>query len=204
MSKSGGGQDKSGAASDQVAASNQASSAMVPGGENLDKIRDILFGHQVTDLDAKIAKTHERLEEQIRETGEESRRRLDSLEGFVRSEFKSLSERLDAERTAREEESKNLSTAMTDFAKGLESRIKDVDTRAEESRTELRHQLLEQTKQLRDEVREGSATLRRMLESEVEQLGADKTDRRFLSDLLAELSLRLQEGPKATGGKPDA
>src|SRR5438094_3400039 len=57
------------------------------GGENLDKVRDILFGAQLRDSDRRFSRLEETLAKQVTELREESRKRLDSLEAFLKKEL---------------------------------------------------------------------------------------------------------------------
>src|SRR5271166_1295950 len=71
------------------------------GVENLDKVRDILFGSQMRDNERRFARLEERVLKESTEVREEGRKRLESLEAFVRKEVQSLVERVKNEQTQR-------------------------------------------------------------------------------------------------------
>src|SRR5262245_26111050 len=80
---------------------------MVPGdlatGGNLDKVRDILFGAQMRDVEKHFARLEERLMKDLAELKEETRGRFESLEVFLRKELESLTDQLKAEQAARQQ-----------------------------------------------------------------------------------------------------
>ncbi len=53
-------------------------------GESLDKVRDILFGTQINNLEKKISLLNDNLFKEIDELRGETKRRFDSLESFVK------------------------------------------------------------------------------------------------------------------------
>jgi len=67
------------------------------GVSNLDKVRDILFGTQMRDYDRRFARLEERLIKEAAEAREDTRRRFDSLETFIKQEIAALNDRLKSE-----------------------------------------------------------------------------------------------------------
>ena len=70
-------------------------------GASVDKIRDILFGSQIKNYEARFARLEENLVRETVELKETMRRRFESLEGFFKSETEALAARLKAEREER-------------------------------------------------------------------------------------------------------
>ncbi len=54
-----------------------------PGVENLDKVRDILFGSQMRDNERRFGRLEERLAKEAGDLRDETRKRLDSLEVYA-------------------------------------------------------------------------------------------------------------------------
>src|SRR5579863_8550038 len=73
------------------------------GVENLDKVRDILFGSQIRDNERRFSRLEERVAKETADLREESRKRLESLDGYVRKELQSLLERVKGEQSQRAE-----------------------------------------------------------------------------------------------------
>ena len=61
-----------------------------PSSGNLDKVRDLLFGNQVRDLDKKFNRLEERLSKECDKLREDTKKRLDSLEIYIKQEVESL------------------------------------------------------------------------------------------------------------------
>ena len=70
-------------------------------GASVEKIREILFGSQIKNYEARFARLEEALARETSEIKDTMRRRLDSLEAFFKSETESLAARLKSERRAR-------------------------------------------------------------------------------------------------------
>jgi len=72
-------------------------------GENLEKVRDILFGSQMRDHDRRFVRIEERLNQDMTELRDETRKRLDSLEAYIKREVQSVLDRVKAEQVQRGE-----------------------------------------------------------------------------------------------------
>ena len=82
-------------------------------GGNLDKVRDLLFGGQMRDYDRKFARLEERLVKETSELRDDVKKRLAALEGYMKAEIESLSDRLRAEQDARGGAAKDLAGSCT-------------------------------------------------------------------------------------------
>lgn len=58
-----------------------------PGAENVDRIREIIFGAQMRDYDLRFARIEERILRESADLRSETKRRLDSLETYIRQEL---------------------------------------------------------------------------------------------------------------------
>jgi hypothetical protein len=164
-----------------------------PGVENLDKVRDILFGSQMRDNERRFGRLEERLAKDAGDLRDETRKRLDSLEAFVRKEVQSLLERLKAEQAQRNEGDKELATELKDAAKALQARATELADAAAEAQRELRQEILDQSKVLRDELQAARVDTAAELENTAAELRSQKLDKAALSDLFTEMAARLSE-----------
>ena len=162
------------------------------GAENLDKVRDILFGAQVREQDKQFKRIDERISKETTEMREEMRRRFDSLEQYMKSELESLVASLKDERTQRVDADKELGAKLTDATKTLDGKIGDLAGKLSETERTLRQQILEQSKTLRDELQQSNQSLSEALDNAVGELRDEKTDRGALADMLTEVALRLK------------
>lgn len=167
--------------------------AAITGAESgsVDKIRDILFGTQMRDYDKRFARLEERLLKESAELREETRRRFDSLETYIRAEFGSLSDRVKNDAHRRDELNEAMSLHLQETAKSIERKLWQLDEQTAQAQRDLRQQLLNQSKELSDEIRRKSEELTAELAREAGELRHDKTDRAALADLFTELALRL-------------
>jgi hypothetical protein len=158
---------------------------------NLDKIRDLLFGDQARESERRLNRLEERLMQGYTELKEDTRRRFESLELFVKKEIELLTERLRAEHTARDESLSGLSEALRETVKSFEKKAVQLDEQTGKAQRDLRQQILEQSKKLRDEFSEHSRELSDSFGRAVAELRLEKTDRRVLAGLLTEVAMRL-------------
>lgn len=161
----------------------------IPG--NVDKIRDILFGGQMRDYDKKFSRLEERLAKESAELRAETKRLFESLESFVRKEIEALAERLQAEQQSRETSIQSVSGELRETGRALEVRIQQSVDRATRAESDLRQQILDQSKSLVEEMRQKHEELSGTVDRDLAELNHQKTDRASLSAMFSEFSMRL-------------
>jgi DNA anti-recombination protein RmuC len=162
-------------------------------GASVEKIREILFGSQIKNYEARFARLEEALARETSEIKDTMRRRLDSLEAFFKSETESLSARLKTERGEREETLSNIATELKTSAAQLSKKILDLDNRMAQDHSAARQELMAESRKLLDEIRQRNESLSALLENRVEELRNAKTDRSALAALFVELAVRLKD-----------
>ncbi len=172
-----------------------------PGGESLDKVRDILFGSHARSTEQQIARLDKKVGKDVQDVREEFKKRLESLEHYVKNELGSLNERLKAEQGERLHGDKELAQTFTAAGKTFEKRLNELDERTGENHRELRKSILDQSKALRDEISQTQRDLSALLERSFNDLRQSKTDRFALADLLTDLALRLKDEVKGSRKK---
>jgi hypothetical protein len=172
------------------AAASQPSNA--PGGESLDKVRDILFGSQARQYEKRFARLEERLVKESADLRDELRRRFDSLEAYAKKEFEAMTDRLNAERDHRDQSIKSVSTDLKETAGAFDKRTSQLDEQLTRGQRELREQILAQSKALADEIRQKYEQNSAALEREARELRDEKTDRSALAAMFTELAMRLK------------
>lgn len=160
-------------------------------GGNIDKIRDILFGVQMRDYDKRFNRLEERLLKENADLRDESRKRFDALEQYVKQEVKALGERITAEKSQRGEDVKELEKGLKDLTRNFEKKTTQMDEAVAKGQSELRQNLLDQSKNLNDEIRSKHDELAAILKREADELREDKTGRAELAALLSEVAMRL-------------
>lgn len=169
------------------------------GAGNVDKIRDILFGSQMKDYDTRFRRLEESLLNQTAEIRETSRRRADAFESYVKKELEALQSRLKAERDERSESIKLQSRELQGLGESLQQKLRDMEDRSSENDRGLREQLLQQSKDLLDEMRARHNEIASLVERRSEDLNASKTDRAMLAALFTEVAMRLNDEFKIPG-----
>lgn len=174
---------------------------MPPQGENLDKIRDILFGSHARSTEQQLARLDKKLMKEAEDARAEAKKRFDSLEHYAKNELNSLNERLKAEQGDRMASDKELAATLAAAGKNFEKRLAELDERTSEQHRELRKQLLDQSKALRDEIGQSHRDMQVAMERAVAELRQAKADRFALADLFTELALRLKDEFKVSKSK---
>jgi hypothetical protein len=149
---------------------------------NVEKIRDILFGPQMRDYERRFARLEETLLKEAADLRESTRKRFDALESYIHREFEALEGRLRAERDER-------GTAHD----GLARRIGELGDQTATAHREIRGTILQQSKDLGDEIERRHQELAGILERRFHELRKDKTDRAALAALFSEAALRLND-----------
>ena len=169
--------------------------------QNVDRIRDILFGSQMRDYDSRFQRLEERLAFEAAGMRGDLQQRLDALEAFMRGELESMMNRLRAENAERHQALAKLAQDLGETARGLDLKINNLDQQAAKDIHDLREQLLEQAKRLGDEIREKHEQMKAGVEHEAQQIRGAMTGREALADMLSELSLRLKGEFKVPGAQ---
>lgn len=184
---------------DEAAPEPGSASAESERSDNVDKIRDILFGTQMRDYDKRMARVEERLVQETLDLREDGKRRCDALETFVKAEFDAFGDRLKAEQEERADADKETARELRETTKALEKRLAQIEEQATRAQRELRDTLLQETKRLAEAIARSQADTLARLEKESLELRTLLTDRLALADLFAEVSLRLKREFKVPG-----
>ena len=158
---------------------------------SLSKVRDILVGSQMRELDKKFSRLEERLVKECSDLRDETRKRLDTLENYIKEEAESLSYRAKNEQLKRDAAVKAINEEQRKLAESLENKMTELDEEASKTQRELRQQILSQSQSLHDDIRQKYQEIVALLERETYELKSEKTDRTQLAALFSELALRL-------------
>lgn len=168
-----------------------------PEGGNIDKIREIIFGGQMRDYDKRFTRLETRVIKESTELREETKRRFDALEMYIKRELEALGERLQMEQRQREESAQSGSRTLAETAQALEAKLAEFHESGVRGQRDLRHDLLEQSKSLNEEIQRKHAEISAILDQQVAHLHDDKPSRSHLAAMFAELAVRLNGELKA-------
>jgi DNA anti-recombination protein RmuC len=170
-----------------------------PGAASLDKVRDILFGGQMRDLDQRFARVEERLTRETAELAEDVRKRLAAVEQFAGAEAEALAQRIKGEYEARTGATKELSRQLQETSSEFEKRSGLIDDQLARAQRELRQQILDVQQQLTNEIRQKFDAVLAQLRQEALDLRAGKADRITLAALFTEVAMKLTNEPAIRG-----
>ena len=159
---------------------------------NLDKVRDILFGSQMQEYEKRFNRLEERLGNECAILRDDTKKRLDSIETYIKQEIESLAETVKKQQTAQDEALKELAQEQKTQTTSLNQKISQIDEETNRSASNLRQQILEQSKNLDYEIKQKFTEILAVLERETQELRTDKANRSTLSALFAEIAIRLR------------
>lgn len=168
--------------------------ALVPevtGANSLDKVRDILFGSQARDYEKRFTRLEERLTKESSDLKNDVKRRFDMLENYIKRELETLGERLRGEQNERHDATTQLSGELKQMSINFERRASQLDELLMRIQRELREQILQQSKDLSDDIRQKHESLLQSLERESQDIRFEKTDRAALASMFTEIAMRL-------------
>ena len=174
------------------------------GGENVDRIREILFGSQQREFEKKLARFDERLAAEATTLREESKKRFDSLNSYIKSEMESMAERVKAEQDDRVEKLNLLGRELKELAKVTEKRLTQLDELVSKNQRDVRKQILDQGEELSGEFRRLHQEIKSSVERSVKELNEDKPGRSALANLFTEMALRLNNEFNIPGAEASA
>ncbi len=181
----------------QPAAQAATGNGAAPYGEgHIEKIRDILFGGHMQEINRQFTRLETRLQQETADLREEFLRRCDFLERYIKTEVESLNQRLTTEQNTRADAIGKLVRDAQELGDTFEKKTEQLAEHSAQSHHELRESLLEQSKALAEDIRNRYTDISALLEQQLEDLRQAKTDRAALASLFGEMAMRLNdEGP---------
>jgi len=162
-----------------------------PARGNLDKIRDILFGAQSRDTDARFGALEKRLSEEAEELRHELTKRFDALEHYMRREVSALGERLNVEQRERNMVATGLAEAQHAAVQAFNEKVGQLFNHVTDRHIEMQHQLHESSSTLGSQFKQAHEEMSAVFERALTELRSSKTDRASLAIMLAEMAHKL-------------
>ena len=159
---------------------------------NLEKIRDILIGSQMREVEKRFARLEERLTKLSSDLRDDLNKSLASLETFVKKEIESLNDRFLTESNERGGAMKTLSLELKALSDFSWQKLNQLDEH---------RQLLDQSKAFSEEIRQKHHELTEVVERAVQDLHVNKTDRSSLAALFNEFANRLNTESRRSEGE---
>jgi hypothetical protein len=180
---------------DKPRRSNEETLALMGQGEgaSLDKVRDILFGNQLREVERKLARLEERLVRESTELRGELRSRFEALELYIRKENEGFNDRLRNEARHRQESADELGAKLEGLSKTLERRALELEEQTARINSLLQEQLLEQSKVLAGDLRRTQDEMVTALDRLARELRSEKLDRSAIAQMFLEAAMRFSQ-----------
>jgi hypothetical protein len=160
---------------------------------SVDKIRDIIFGTQIKNYDARLLRLEESFAREVSELKDMIRSRLESTESFFKKESDALSTRVKSEREERTSLVSSLDRDLKETQNNLMKRLNEIDAAMNDGDSMLRKELMTESRKLLEEIGRRHDSIRSLLESRMSELRIQKTDRALMSDLFREMASQLND-----------
>jgi len=161
--------------------------------DNVDKIRDILFGGNMREYDKRFARLEDRLNADIDRLSQDIFKRFDGLDTYIKNEFEDLNNRLHTEKTERKQDREDGKTDVQKLHKDTSSRFADIEQQTSADARTIRATMHEQANELLELVRSTRDEMANSINQEARDLRDSKVARTDLAELLSEVALRLNE-----------
>ena len=163
------------------------------GGENVDKIRDILFGEEMRVYERRFNELDQRLVREQQKLKDEINGRITKFETFLKKEIEKLSEKDKQEKKDRIDGIKNLKDNLQEVIKELNKSIDEVDETLSKECTELRQEIHDLSQETDTSINNMGTRLQDAIDMEGGDLHKVKAGREELAELFTELALRLNK-----------
>jgi gas vesicle protein len=175
---------------------NQTLPSLKPGemgeADNVDRIRDILFGNQMRDYDTKLSRLEERWAKDATELRDDVKRRLASLDSYVKGELSEATERARVEVEEKTQTIKTLGTELKEHINAWEKKNHQLEVQDEKAHRELREQILNEANRLGEEILQKTKDLAAALSRESSQIHDTLASRQELAELFAQWALHFR------------
>lgn len=159
--------------------------------DNVDKIRDILFGNQMRDVDKRFASLEKSLTNDLAAMRNENALQIESLKTYIESEIEILGSKLSGEEKSRIEDVDDLDGRVKQQAKQIDKKIADVVKSLDKTSRDTNQKILKQTQDFGNELTKQISETRDRMDDQREALSAAKVDKQVLSEVLNALALQI-------------
>jgi hypothetical protein len=170
-----------------------AAEAPAESGASVDKIRDIIFGSQIKNYEARFARLEQDLVRETVELKDLMRKRFESIESFFKTESEAMAARLRAEKEERAAHVANIQRETKEAHGGLANHVNNVEAAMNEGHSSLRQELMTESRKLLEEIDQRYDSTRSLMEARVLELRTQKVDRAHLSDLFRVVAAHLDD-----------
>jgi recombinational DNA repair ATPase RecF len=159
--------------------------------DNVDTIRDILFGSQMRSFEQKFSQLEERLSNDFSVLRQENARQFESLQTFIEGEIDILSNKLSSEEKIRIDEMDGLDNELKQTAKHIDKKIIDTGNLLDKQSREINQKILKQSQAFTSELNTQVEQTRKRIDEYNQDLSDDKLDKSTLAEIFNTLALQI-------------
>ena len=159
--------------------------------DNVDKIRDILFGNQMRDFDRKFNQLEERIASDLTNLRKENSLQIESLQTFIESEIEILASKLSSEEKTRIDEMDDMDAGLKKNVKQIDKKIADAGKSLDTHSREMNQKMLKQSQDFNIEMNSQFEQTRKRMDDYKRELTASKVDKSILAEMLNSLALQI-------------
>ena len=159
--------------------------------DNVDKIRDILFGNQMRDFDRKFIQLEERIASDLGNLRKENALQIESLQTFIESEIEIIASKLATEEKTRIEEMDELDSDLKKNVKQIDKKIADVGKSLDSTSRDINQKLLKQSQDFNAEMNSQFEQTRKRMDGYKQELTNAKVDKSVLAEMFNSLALQI-------------
>ncbi|MEL6614672.1 MAG: hypothetical protein AAFQ43_02985 [Bacteroidota bacterium] len=160
----------------------------------LDKIRDLLFGREMSDVEKRFARLEARLADDAAALREEVSSRMDALEAYVKDELASLNNGLGQERRDRAEAVERSAAEARSARDAIARKITDIKDANDQNAQVVRQRILDEATRAQNALRSTGEEIQKALDKRAALLDSRKADRKALAAIFSQAAARLEEG----------
>ncbi|MEM7708875.1 MAG: hypothetical protein AAF358_25225 [Pseudomonadota bacterium] len=161
--------------------------------DNVDQIREIIFGAHIKDYEQRFRGVERKLEQSLKKVSDAFNKRLDELDKSL-TELKQM---LEAEQAERRDGDESLDALLQNQAREAGEQLASVESQTNEQLDALNQSLNEMTASLESQLGDQGAAQGKALEDLNSQLTAQNISRKELAKLLGTVASTLDAPPKA-------
>jgi hypothetical protein len=155
--------------------------------EDIKKIRDILFGSNMSEYERRFEILEQKLSKSLEEARLDNEKRLQLLEDYVKQELQALQEKLETEKESRLKNERRTSEDI----KTIEEQAQSFADKTAKDFSETRNQILELGKSMGEKMNSQNKNLTEKIIEVDSNLQSNKVDRTALAMMFTEIAAQL-------------
>ena len=157
----------------------------INGAQNINKIRDILFGTEMRKNNSRFHSLEASLNKEAAHLREDMELRMSSLESLIQREFETLTDKFGLEKKERQKSLLSLENSLKKTNDLLNQRLGELENKSLDEIRKLRNQEHENVKGLRQNLHQLREETNNLLEKELDILRKTKIDKASIASLFA-------------------